>query len=221
MRWSSVLTLACSIAAFILSMLCLFAGTSRSFLQNADVMTLNVSQIGQQDVFNTTSEADDNFLDDLFNTAQEAANDLIGDAAEAVTDRLNISDFYSVHIMNYCQGEFEPNGTARGASKNTTECSERNALFHFDPAEIIEENLPGDITLEDLRWPDEIDDAINAVRAASIAMFVIWCIGIGFAGLNIGASLFTLFTAGRLSACGVFVLSIVSFVPERLSQKVC
>jgi hypothetical protein len=173
-------------------------------------MTLNVSQIGQGDVFNTTSEADDNFLDDLFNTAQEAANDLIGDAAEAITDRLNISDFYSVHIMNYCQGEFEPNGTAPGASKNTTECSKRNALFHFDPAEIIQEHLPGDITLEDLNWPDEIDDAINAVRAASIAMFVFWCVGIGFAGLNIFASLFTLFTAGRLSACGVFVLSIVS-----------
>lgn len=212
MRLSSILTLACSIAALILSLLCLFAGSRRSFLQNADIMTLNVSQIGQADVFNTTSDPDDNFLDDIFNTAQDAANDLIGSAADAITDRLNISDFYAVHVMNYCEGMFEPNGTEPGANKNTTRCSARNALFQFNPSRIIEEHLPGDITLEDLNWPDEIDKAVDAVRAASIAMFVFWCIGIGFAGFAIIGSAVSIFTNGRLSACGVFVVSLISFL---------
>lgn len=212
MRWSSILTVVCSLAALILALLCLFAGSNRTFLQNADVLTLNVSQIGQIEVFNTTSEEDDNFLDDLINDAQDFANDLIGSAAEAITDRLNISDFYAVHIMNYCEGEFEPNGTASGASKNTTWCSRRNALFHFDPAAIIEERLPAGITLEDLRWPDDIDRAINAIRAASIAQFVFWCLGIGFAGIAVIAAAFSIFTNGRLTACGVFVLSVLSFL---------
>jgi hypothetical protein len=212
MRFSSLLTLVCSIAALVLALLCLFAGSSRTFLQSADIMTLNVSRIGQGDFFNTTAEEDDNFLDDLFNTAQEAANDLIGSAADAIADRLNISDFYAVHVMNYCEGEFEPNATDRDASKNTTHCSGRNALFHFDPAAIIEEHLPGDITLEDLHWPDEIDDAVHAIRAASIAMFVFWCVGIAFAGFAIIGAAVSSFTDGRLTACGVFVCSVISFL---------
>lgn len=210
MRWSALLTILASLTALILSLLCLFAGTSRTFLQSADVLTLNVSQIGQAAVFNTTSDPDDNFLDDLINTAQDAANDVIGNVAEEVIDRLNISDFYAVHVMNYCEGTFEPNGTARGAKKNTTECSRRNAAFSFDPAKIIQERLPGDVTLEDLQWPEEIDDAARGFRAASVAMFCFWCIGIGFAGLTVIAGAVTLFTGGRLSACGVFVLAVVS-----------
>ena len=212
MRFSSILTLACSITALVLALLCLFAGSSRSFLQSADIMTLNVSQIGQAELFNTTSEADDNFLDDLVNSAQDFANDLIGDAADAITERLNISDFYAVHVMNYCEGMFEPNGTAPNANKNTTHCSRRNALFQFNPRKVLEDKLPDGITLEDLRWPDEIDDAVRAIRAASIAMFVFWCIGIGFAGFCIIGSAAGIFSSGRLAACGVFAVSVLSFL---------
>ena len=172
-------------------------------------MTLNVSQIGQGEIFNTTSDPDDNFLDDLVNSAQDVANDLIGDAADAITERLNISDFYAVHVMNYCEGMFEPNGTADNAKKNTTNCSERNALFHFNPSEIIEEHLPSGITLEDLNWPEDIDRAVDAIRAASIAMFVFWCVGIGFAGFAIIGSAVSIFSSGRGTPCGVFVVSFV------------
>jgi hypothetical protein len=211
MRWSALLTIAASLAALILSLLCLFAGSTRTFLQSADIMTLNISQIGRADLFNTTSDADDNFLDDLVNAAQDEVNDLIGDAAEELTQRLNISDFYVVHVMNYCQGMFEPNGTVKGAKRNVTECSKRNAAARFDPGETIQEHLPDGITLEDLQWPSEIDDASRGLRVLSVAMFAFWCIGIGFAGLTLITAAVTLFTGGRLTACGVFLLSVVSW----------
>lgn len=220
MRLSSILTLACSIAALVLGLLCLFAGSSRSFLQTADIMTLNVSQIGQAEFFNTTSDDDDNFLDGLINDAQGIANDLIGSAADELTERLNISDFYAVHVMNYCEGMFEPNGTAPDAKKNTTHCSGRSALFNFNPRKILEEHLPSGITLEDLQWPDEIDDAIHAIRAASIAMFVFWCIGIGFAGFAIIGSVASIFSSGRLTPCGVFVCSILSFLSLGIASAI-
>ena len=210
MRWTALLTILASLAALILSLLCLFAGTTTTFLQTADILTLNMSQIGQGDVFNTTSDPDDNFLEDLFNSAQEAANDLISDAAEELTQRLNISDFYAVHVMNFCEGRFEPNGTARHAKRNTTECSKRNAGFNFNPGQEVQERLPSGVTLEDLHWPQEIDDAATGVRVASIAMFAFWCIGIAFAGLTVIGGAVTFFTRGRLSACGVFATSTVS-----------
>ena len=35
------------------------------------------------------------------------ANDLISDAADKAAEALNLTDFYAVHIMNYCKGYFE------------------------------------------------------------------------------------------------------------------
>lgn len=40
MRLTAVLTFLCALVAFILSVLCLFAGSSRSFLQDADMLTV-------------------------------------------------------------------------------------------------------------------------------------------------------------------------------------
>ena len=42
MRISSVFTLLCSIAALVLSLLVLFAGSSRSFLQSGDLLTVRL-----------------------------------------------------------------------------------------------------------------------------------------------------------------------------------
>lgn len=40
MRLTALLTLACAIAALVLSVLSLFAGSTKSFLQNSDMLTV-------------------------------------------------------------------------------------------------------------------------------------------------------------------------------------
>lgn len=115
--------------------------------------------------------------------------------------------------MNYCKGYFEPNATEDDASKNTTFCSSRKAMFHFNPTRIVEDSLPDNVGLSDINWPDEIRNASRAIRLASIVMFVFYVIGIICAGLAVITAVLSTFTEGRLSALANFLMDIVSYSP--------
>jgi SUR7/PalI family len=172
---------------------------------------LNTSRIGQTSVFNT-SDGNGGLFDTLINDAEQEANDVISNAADKVAEAFNLTDFYAVHIMDYCQGFYKPNATVHGAKKNTTHCSSRKTLFHFDPTKIVEDSLPDNVGLSDLHWPNEIQDASRAVRVASIVMFVFYVIGIAFAGFAVITALLATFTEGRVSAFANFLMDIVSFL---------
>lgn len=112
--------------------------------------------------------------------------------------------------MDFCQGTYSPNSTVKNPSLNTTECSNRTTFFHFRPSKIIEDALPDGITLEDLHWPDEIEDAERAIRIASNAMVVCYIIGIAFAGIAILTAVWAIFSSGRLSGLINFAIDLVS-----------
>ncbi|KEF61250.1 uncharacterized protein A1O9_02815 [Exophiala aquamarina CBS 119918] len=219
MRLTAVLTLACAIATLVLSLLSLLAGSSRSFLQDSDMMTLNISRIGHTSLFNTT-DGDGGFFDDLVNDLQEDINDLINDASSDIAEALNLPDFLSVHVMDFCQGTYSPNSTVRNPSMNTTECSNRTTLFHFRPTKIVEDALPDGITLEDIHWPSEIQDAERAIRIASNAMVVCYIIGIVFAGLAIFTAIWAIFSSGRLSALINFVIDMLAFLSLGIASAI-
>lgn len=219
MRLSSIFTVLLALAALILSLLCLFAGSTKSFIQNGDLLTLNVSRIGQGSAFNT-SDGDGGVFDTFVNDIQGDLNDIISDTADKVADALNLTDFYAVHIMNYCDGFFEPNATVKNSHRNTTFCSKKQALFHFNPTKIIQDSLPSGVTLDDLHWPQGIKDATNAIRAAAIVMFVFYVIGIAFAGLAVIGGILTVFADGRLSAFANFLLDILAFLALGIASAV-
>ncbi|RMZ83702.1 hypothetical protein DV738_g1097, partial [Chaetothyriales sp. CBS 135597] len=219
MRVSAVLSLISAVAALALSLLSLFAGSSKSFLQSGDILTLNVSRIGHGTSFNVT-DGDGGLLSTLVNDLEGVLNDLASTTTDELAGALNLTDFYSAHILNYCDGFFKPNATAQGASRNTTFCSGKKALFHFNATEIISNSLPDQITLSDIRWPDEIEDATEAVRVASIVMFVFYIIGIASAGLAIISALLAVITSGRLSAGVNFVLGIIAFLALGIASAI-
>lgn len=217
MRASSILTLLCCAASLILSFLCLFAGHNRRFLSNGDLLTLNMSRLGYVGEVLNTTDGDGGFLDSLINDAQGEINDLINDATEDIANALNISDFYSVHIMNYCEGLFEPNSTLAAENgtkvhKNTTYCSPANALFHFNLTDVVANVLPDQISLSDIQWPDAITDAQNTIRTASIATVVLYILGIAFTGLALFGAIFGIITTGRVSACVNVILEFLAFL---------
>ncbi|RMZ90561.1 hypothetical protein DV736_g2217, partial [Chaetothyriales sp. CBS 134916] len=219
MRFSAVLSFICAAAALVLSLLCLFAGTDKAFLQSGDILTLNISRIGHGSAFNT-SDGNDGLLSTLANDLEGDINNLLNEAADAVADALNLTDFYSVHIMNYCDGFFEPNSTARHATKNTTFCSSKKALFHFNATKTISNSLPHNVTLSEIHWPDEIEDATTAVRVASVVMFVFYIIGIVCAGLATIGALVAVIASGRLSAGVNFLLDIIAFLALGIASAI-
>ncbi|KIX09977.1 uncharacterized protein Z518_01058 [Rhinocladiella mackenziei CBS 650.93] len=211
MRLSSILTLGCAITAFVLSLLCLLAGTSKSFLQDADLMTLNISRIGHTSLFNTT-DGDGGLFDSLVNDIQDDINDLLNDATSDIAEALDLPDFFNVHLMNFCQGSYAPNATAEDPHQNITECSNSSLSFHFEPTKTVEEHLPDGITLEDIHWPDEIRDAENAVKVASMATIVFYIIGTACAGIGMFTAVWGVLNERRLTALINVGIDVLAFL---------
>jgi hypothetical protein len=221
MRLSAIFPLLCSLAALILTLLCLFAGTTKSFLPNADLLTLNASRLGHTTLFNTT-DGDGGFFSNLLNNIEGDLDNLINNATSDIADDLNLHDFYSAHIMTYCEGFYEDNGntTDSHAKENITYCSNRTALFHFDPTAIIENELAPGVNLSDLHWPQGIEDGIRAVELASKVMFVFYVIGITFAGFAILSAVWGVFANGRMSAFVNWVLDVLAFLTIGIASAI-
>ncbi|KAJ5787551.1 Actin cortical patch SUR7/pH-response regulator PalI [Penicillium paradoxum] len=128
------------LVAFILTILCLFAGTRTDFLGDADILTLYTP--------------------------------------EGSTDSV-AHDFYSVHVMSYCQGTLGAANLTTGVTHNVTKCSNRTILFSFDPTQAWPKEITDGAGLE---WPRVISDDFHAFRVTSQSMAILYCIGVGAMG---------------------------------------
>ena len=176
-----------------------------------------MSRIGHTSVFNTT-DGDGGFFDNLVNSLQDDLNDLINDVTSDIASALDLPDYYRVHVMDFCQGFYTPNSTIDDPGMNTTECSNRTTFFHFEPSKVVADALPSGITLDDIHWPDEIQDAEKALRIASNAMVVFYIIGIALTGIGIFTAIWAVLTDGRLSALVNFIIDFVS-TPGKFACK--
>lgn len=160
-----------SAVSLTLTMLALFAGYKKGFMEDYHIMAFNTSTLGHNFLSSlagdssssstTTSAAaatttaskgglgdlPDPFsalsslkatataaLGSLESSAASILGDIGDDVADKLADELGIEQYYSLHIMDLCQGEYEPNATATGAWVNVTECtSEWFALHPSDP----------------------------------------------------------------------------------------
>jgi hypothetical protein len=228
MRFSALFPMALAIVAFVLSMLCLFAGHKPGFMEDYHIITLNTSTLGYNLIPSGTSNDDptptsdsigsffSNLVEDTKDELVDTLNEIGNSVADRLADELGIHEWYSLHLMDMCYGAYKPNTTAPGASKNVSRCTETTAMYHFDITEQLEYELdlgPFDISLSDLNWPDEIQDGLDALNAATNATFILYCLGIAAAGLAIIASLVAVFLHGsRLVSIGNWGLAIASFL---------
>lgn len=108
--------------------------------------------------------------------------------------------------MSYCEGFLDSKG-----KKNLTGCSKRSMLFSFDPSEVLLEETGNSTSLQGLGWPDAISEDFRAFRVTHQSLGVLYCIGVGLAGLAILARLFfMLFRKTRQSAIELASLLVSS-----------
>ncbi|KAJ5143807.1 uncharacterized protein N7515_002594 [Penicillium bovifimosum] len=171
--------------AFILTLLCLFAGTQRNLLDDADLLTLYTPS---------------------------GSTGIAGS-----TDTLS-HDFYSVHLMSYCQGTLGTTDPSAGVTRNVTSCSNRTILFSFDPMQAWPK--ASSTHGPELEWPRVISDDFHAFSTTSRAMAVLYCMGIGAMGAALLVQVWTslaprngqgLFEFGFLTL-GFFTVSIASII---------
>lgn len=220
---------------------------SQNLLKPSSFLQLNTSRLGQN-IFNTTESSSNplvNFLDNISNTIESEIQDGITDVAQ----QLGIHDFYSAHLMTYCEGYYyynnnnnnnstnnnnnnntrdndnnnNNNNNEDDAQKNTTKCSNRTALYNFNPQKILQQELDASntgIDLSDLNWPSDISTGLNALRIAAKATFVLYCIAIGFIGIALLAAIASIFLAGRLSAILNVIADWMAFVTLGIASAI-
>lgn len=182
MKFLAIIPVVFSAISLTLTMLALFAGHKKGFMEDYHVMVFNTSTLGHNFLSSVaggsdssssstttatvtaataTSTSDSGFdlpnpftnfkavraeatptpvLNDrgilssleatatalagsLESSASSILGDIGGDVADKLADELGISQFYTVHIMDLCQGEYAPNATAADAWMNVTECT--------------------------------------------------------------------------------------------------
>ncbi|KAL8637142.1 MAG: hypothetical protein Q9228_005556 [Teloschistes exilis] len=187
------------------------------FLRRKDVLRLNTSMLGR--VTLNTSKTSSSLLNSIGNSIKGDVNDLIGDIAR----KFNIHDFYSAHLLDYCEGYYTPSAFANATAephKNVTQCSNRTALFHFDPSSVIQKELKPGITLDDLHWPSAIKNAVRAVEIASKVMFVLYCIGAAATGLALLGAFLGVLSGGRLAALSNNMLAFLAFMALGIASAI-
>lgn len=227
--------MACAIVAFILGMLCLFAGHKPGFMEEYHIVTLNTSTLGHNLLPTTTTSGSTptstssgigsffsnlahnvtSIAENVTNTIEGDLGGIINDVADKLAKELGIKQWYSLHLMDLCEGTYTPNATEKGADLNVSTCSNQTAMYHFDISKVLNQELeigPLHLNLSDIHWPSDIQDGLNALNTAIDATFVLYAIGIAAAGLAIIAALVALFMNGsRLISFGNWGLTSLSF----------
>jgi hypothetical protein len=108
-------------------------------------------------------------------------------AAADLAKAFGLYDFYSAHILNYCEGYFVPgpvpNATVpkNSISKNVVHCSHVDLLSVFDPQSILRQQLGvGGLGLDDLDWPTQMSTGLDALSKAQHAMKWLYVATAGF-----------------------------------------
>ena len=145
------------------------------------------------------------------NLSSELQSSLVHSVAKA----LNIHDFYSMHVLDYCEGYYAPSAVANASvqpTKNVTFCANTTTMFTFNITEILEHELRAGVTLADLHWPSDIQNALDVLDVAARVMFVMYCVGIGLVGVAMLSALLGVFASGVLHAWLNALLDLVAAI---------
>lgn len=143
-------------------------------------------------------------LDGLKDSTTDAAKDLAGDAADEIVAKLNLPEWYSLHVLSTCQGTY-----SSGAADSTPQvdvctrhvggkftdlytfiCLQSAGGLSFTKRLAQELSKgPVDIDLQDLGWTRKVDKGLAVINAALLCLFGLCLTSTVFCGLAICGSL--------------------------------
>ncbi|KAI1281153.1 actin cortical patch SUR7/pH-response regulator pali [Xylaria sp. FL0933] len=243
-----------SFVAFVLVMIALLAGTGpqQESLEPYHIIAVNLSNFGQDLVASSTASdskptetSGGSFFDQVADDARglgqditdgitDGINNITNGIADDITAKLGISEWYSLHIMTVCEGMFSPNASAPGAWYNLTNCTAQQPGVKLNLSEILDHEIkagPLDLNINQIPIPDSVQNAIDTVNDALLALLVFYALASGLAGLSFLVSLATLLLFRKkvhmlivwaniaISGLGAFVLLIGSAIITYVNNK--
>ncbi|KAI2469862.1 hypothetical protein F4781DRAFT_442258 [Annulohypoxylon bovei var. microspora] len=190
-----VIPLILSIAGFVLAMIALFAGSGsqQQALEEYHLIAINMSDFGHDLIPTSTSSGSQptstssSIWDDIEGEITDQLNDIANDIADELSKELGISQWYSLHVMTACEGNFAPNATSKGAWYNTTNCTAQSPGVYFNLTDVIQKELDAGalhLNASDLPIPAKIQEAVDYLNSFLLATFVLYALGAGLAGLS-------------------------------------
>lgn len=119
--------------------------------------------------------------------------------------------------MNFCTGDFDPKDyVAKGITnpkKDVKFCSPKVTSFSFSLTDIVQKALPAGLTLQDIKWPDEITKAEATLRTATRAMIYLYIMGVVSSFLTAVVSIAGVFVSKAVIGLVATGFSVVSYSP--------
>lgn len=133
------------------------------------------------------SEISDNFEPLTFeflcmklDTSASQPTSAIHSAVNSTTADLGLKDFYAIHVLTFCEGNFKRAGEG---GLNVTSCSKRRAPFAFDPTKVFSAEFKAGFNISDINWPDSINEDFEVMEMTTKAMSVLYIIGVAATGV--------------------------------------
>lgn len=117
---------------------------------------------------------------------------------------IGLSDIYSIGMWGYCKGD---NDNGNYQVKN---CSSPKAMYLFDPVKILSEDLDSNLSMNDLKLPDKIENYIKTAKIVSKIIFITTIIGV--VGSFVTAVLILLSFCSHAVSCIATIFGIISFL---------
>lgn len=121
---------------------------------------------------------------------------------------LGLKDFYTIHVLTYCEGNFQDDNHHHHAMQ-VTNCSHRRAPFAFNPASV---ELKAGFNISDINWPDDITDDFDVMAMTTKAMSVLYIIGMAATGVSFLMEILLTQAGGKPSMFAHLFFTVVCFV---------
>ncbi|KYK59486.1 SUR7 protein [Drechmeria coniospora] len=228
-RIAILVPLVLALVSFVLTSLTLFAGRKQGFMEDYDVVRLNTSMLGHNLIDKVASKDSTdssggalsgikNFLNSAKDEVKDKVNDITNEIAGKLTSKLGVSQWYSLHVMNSCEGNWTPDPTAPDPSLEVTKCSGTSLQNRLNLTELLDSELKVGslkLSLGDLNWQDSIQDKLDIINDALYAIFIVYVLAMGLSGLS-----FLLHIAGFLLPDRTIIV-LVNFAVASLAALAC
>ncbi|KAJ9136436.1 hypothetical protein NKR23_g9864 [Pleurostoma richardsiae] len=215
MRFLTAVPIVLSAVSFVLAMLALLAGKDEGFMEEYHIITFNTSEFGHILVPTstsggsqaTTTTGGDGGIGGFFSSLVASATAAVGaaeshlasiegDIADELAGELGIKQFYSLHVLDVCEGDFKPNATAPHAGYNVTNCTKPLDTSYMNVSALLDRELrlgPLHLNITDLGFTQDLQDEIDKLPALFRALAALFIISAALTGLALLASLAAFF----------------------------
>ncbi|KUI72484.1 hypothetical protein VM1G_07624 [Cytospora mali] len=124
--------------------------------------------------------------------ALDKLSDIENDIADKLARKLGIKEFYSIHLIDLCYGDFKPNATDPDANFNVTNCTTPFDYGLLNISALLDHELkvgPFSLDLADMGLATGIQDKINDIPKIIKVLVSMYIIAAVFIGLGLLASI--------------------------------